>query len=220
MKKNTIIAIIAVIMILMPLIVMSAEVDGIRCLTEERDQLLTEVRLRVHEVSAPKEWKQVVLKKIERIRDLNRQLNRQYYVELSATVSKKACLLPPVEKISSKDRFIVLSPNEVFDTWYGLTWQTCRRQVAMTLSEAEKYSADRGYRLPTLAELRSLVDEGQINPALPEDHPFCQMGGEMLDYWTSNKWLASDFYRMTINFWNGHISYRKADQIAMVWGVK
>ena len=46
------------------------------------------------------------------------------------------------------------------------------------------------WRLPNFNELRSLVDSGESNPALPDGHPF--MDVQSYDYWSSTTDSARD----------------------------
>jgi len=107
--------------------------------------------------------------------------------------------------LASCPRFIVLSNfanQAVLDRETGLVWE---RSPSVDLVNAISNSCGfrvvgnrQGWRLPTTAELRSLVDPTQTNPALPPGHPFTNLFfSDFPDlYWTSTpdraicKWWA------------------------------
>ena len=63
----------------------------------------------------------------------------------------------------------------------------------MKSAEDAEIGGKKGWRLPTREELISILDTTQINPALPEGHPFTKMrefkyGGQgHLECWTSTQ---------------------------------
>jgi hypothetical protein len=81
-----------------------------------------------------------------------------------------------------------------------------------------------GWRLPTPAELASLVDETQSNPPLPSGHPFLnvQSGGlEASVYCTSAEFNDGD----SINVWGLNMDLnlmldRPKDNLYYVWPVR
>jgi len=96
-------------------------------------------------------------------------------------------------------RFIVLSNftgQAVLDRETGLVWErspdSTRRNLRQAASACHNKAVGgrKGWRLPTIAELTSLVDPGQAGPALPAGHPFTnvQFGVPFFQvvYWSSN----------------------------------
>src|SRR6266851_2411031 len=75
--------------------------------------------------------------------------------------------------------------DAVFDKETGLVWERSPTTDKKTLDAAVVYSTTRvvarrkGWRLPAIEELLSLVDPGTTNPTLPAGHPFVNL---KLDY--------------------------------------
>ena len=85
------------------------------------------------------------------------------------------------QTLPSSTRFIVLSnmnSDAVLDRETGLVWErapdatTLSWPLAQTQCVTKTVSNRRGWRLPTIQELQSLVDPTQLNPTLPAGHPF------------------------------------------------
>jgi hypothetical protein len=78
-----------------------------------------------------------------------------------------------------------LSDDAVLDKETGLVWERSPATDKKTFEGAIVYSTTRvvaqrkGWRLPALEELLSLVDPAAANPTLPVGHPFVNM---QLDY--------------------------------------
>ena len=78
------------------------------------------------------------------------------------------------------------------------TWQDamnyCRNQIEL--------GNRKGWRLPTIEELSSLIDPSQSNPALPNGHPFINVQGVF--YWSSTTYESSSsrawFLSMGVGF--------------------
>jgi hypothetical protein len=102
-------------------------------------------------------------------------------------------------------RFVVLlnmNSEAVLDKETGLVWQKNLNLSVWDWYSAQNYCNNlylggrKGWRLPTLQELESLVDSTQSNPALPISHPFTNVFSFF--YWTattsaqntSNAWLV------------------------------
>lgn len=75
--------------------------------------------------------------------------------------------------------------DAVFDKETGLVWERSPATDRKALSSAIVYSSTRvvanrkGWRLPAIEELLSLVDPTASNPTLPSNHPFTNV---QLDY--------------------------------------
>ncbi len=94
-------------------------------------------------------------------------------------------------------RFEVLADfndNAVLDKETGLVWEQSPGRVtypwltAMDMCQRRKVDNRRGWRLPTVEELASLVDPSTTSPSLPIGHPFSFV---MNDFWTSTA-IADD----------------------------
>ena len=90
-------------------------------------------------------------------------------------------------------RFVVLAAfnNEaVLDKETGLVWEKTLSMGADTWENARHTCADKqvggrkGWRLPSVAELSSMVDPANTNPALPTGHPFLDV--RAFFYWSAS----------------------------------
>jgi len=77
----------------------------------------------------------------------------------------------------------------VLDKETGLVWERSPSTGWQNWNSAQAYcnvsavGGRKGWRLPTLQELASLVDPTQFNPALPLNHPFQDV--TPLFYWSA-----------------------------------
>ena len=95
-------------------------------------------------------------------------------------------ILPVAERFE-----LVMGDAAVLDKETGLVWaQNANILGGRTWQSALEFSrnlsiADRkGWRLPTVEELASLIDSTQMNPSLPAGHPFINVQSSI--YWSSN----------------------------------
>jgi hypothetical protein len=97
------------------------------------------------------------------------------------------------KKLPSASRFTVLSAfgdAAVRDDETGLVWEKTLETTEMPWSDARAACADKdvggrkGWRLPTISELASLVDpSAQSGPPLPLGHPFTNLLTDV--YWSA-----------------------------------
>ena len=89
--------------------------------------------------------------------------------------------IPPTwsQKLPAAQRFVlVLDGAAVLDKETGLVWERVpsTSKIDWFYAEYECYSKTvggrKGWRLPSVAELASLIDPTQSNPKLPSGHPF------------------------------------------------
>jgi len=95
------------------------------------------------------------------------------------TVSLATALLLCSQILPASERFeLVFDGKAVLDKQTGLIWERSPDTTKMHWSSARGYCSDKevggrkGWRLPTIEELLSLVDTNESNPALPSGHPF------------------------------------------------
>ena len=109
-------------------------------------------------------------------------------------------------KLPSASRFTILSAfgdAAVRDNETGLVWEKTLETAEVSWTDARAACADRdvggrkGWRLPSISELASLVDPSiRSGPALPLDHPFTNVLTDV--YWSAtsvtdnpkNAWLV------------------------------
>jgi hypothetical protein len=85
----------------------------------------------------------------------------------------------------------------VLDKQTGLTWArnfnlaagTKTWQEAMEFCQNLVIGNRKGWRLPTKAELITILDTSRSNPALPDGHPFENYGG----HWKSTYWTSTTY---------------------------
>jgi len=70
-----------------------------------------------------------------------------------------------VKKVAESTRFKILSDGWVLDKALGIEWGPSSTK-RMNWEDAKKYASDQKGRLPTVKELRSLVDYDRNNPAI------------------------------------------------------
>jgi len=121
-------------------------------------------------------------------------------------------------------RFALEGAAWVRDRLTGLCWRReaefGQRPVnwAEALAAAKKLEPAGNYRLPTINELESLVDCSRHSPALPQDHPFCQVHEA---YWSSTTSLFEPDWAWALYLHKGACGVgQKKDPHFHVWLVK
>jgi len=74
------------------------------------------------------------------------------------------------------------------------------------------------WRLPSISELRSLVDRGQYNPALPPGHPFTNV--QSADYWSSSTYGPHNEFAQLVFMSNGWVEGDIIQNLNHVWAVR
>jgi hypothetical protein len=115
----------------------------------------------------------------------------------------------------AKSRFRVLKPfggAAVLDTETGLVWERSPNVGPFVWAGAQGRcyallaGSRKGWRMPTVEELASLVDATQSNPALPSSHPFLNV--DLVDtYWTSTTLAANNDLAWVVDFSSGVITF-------------
>ena len=116
-------------------------------------------------------------------------------------------------QINNPGRFKVLTQfdrDAVFDKETGLVWMKSPSTVQRSWVQAHMYcnrltlGNRKGWRLPTIQELTSLLDPTEWNPSLPDGHPFTDVQSEF--YWSAT---ASNFE--TTRAWGVSFDYGNPD---------
>jgi len=76
----------------------------------------------------------------------------------------------------------------------------------------------KGWRLPTIEELMSLVDPSQSNPALPAGHPFINVQGTF--YWSSTTYESSSSRAWFVSMNVGFVQVYSKSVSYFVWPVR
>jgi len=136
----------------------------------------------------------------------------------------------------ASQRFVVLSSfnnKAVLDKETGLVWEQlpiASRRVfplwdwfeAHRLCRNKNVGGRKGWRLPAIEELTSLVDPNEANPTLPNGHPFDNVQN---NYWSAttdpaNMTATPPGAALTLNFFNGNVSLGDKDANEWVWCVR
>jgi Protein of unknown function (DUF1566) len=130
------------------------------------------------------------------------------------------------QTLPSATRFIILSNfanAAVLDRETGLVWEKSPQTLAESWSRARLSCANKttgnrkGWRLPSLPELASLIDPTQSNPALPPLHPFTTVLSR--DYWSATTFAEDPTFAWIVNVNDGAVTGNKRDSL-QVWCVR
>ena len=127
--------------------------------------------------------------------------------------------IPPIwsQKRPAAQRFvIVLDGAAVLDKETGLVWEkspdtTTRAWDNGTSDDAVYYCYNKtvggrkGWRLPTVEELASLIDTTQNSPALPSGHPFLNVRSGY--YWSSTQYPGNAVYIWAVDMGYGYTDH-------------
>ena len=148
--------------------------------------------------------------------------------------------MPPAwyKILPSGQRFLlVMGDKAVLDRETGLVWEKsplhpCLESFCTALETGTRswflaedlcrsltVGGRMGWRLPTIEELMSLVDPTQVNPALPDGHPFSNV---QLDWWY---WSASSSHKgadigWVMRFLDGAVNDAFKPAECFVWCVR
>ena len=148
------------------------------------------------------------------------------YYALPAWAQKLACTTA-----ANCPRFIVLTDwnsEAVLDRETGLVWEKSpsttdvRWHIARVECARRMTGGRQGWRLPSFAELASLLDPSNRAPALPSGHPFIGVQSGPLDvYWsaTTSADNADSAWGVVFVGVGGVSTFRKLEQFKM-WCVR
>ena len=129
------------------------------------------------------------------------------------------------QKLPAEKRFLlVLDGEAVLDRETGLVWEkspdTTRRfwDQAVVYCYNKVVGGRKGWRLPTIEELASLVDTTQSGPPLPSGHPFLNVQPSF--YWSGTEYAINPDFAWYVGMdsggtYNGNKSGRYS-----VWAVR
>jgi hypothetical protein len=143
-----------------------------------------------------------------------------------APISALAGGVPWGEPINTPDRFIVLSSynnQAVFDAETGLVWESPSTTGQNWLNaqftcNQSTVGNRKGWRLPTIQELASLIDPKVFNPALPAGHPFINV--QSSNYWSASTFAANTASAWLVNFGSGLLGASFKTGTNFVWCVR
>ncbi len=132
------------------------------------------------------------------------------------------------EPINTPDRFIVLSSfngEAVRDTETGLVWEqspdtTTRTWINAQICNIRTVGNRKGWRLPTIQELASLVDPTQANPALPPGHQTIFSNVQSSFYWSATTKADNTSLAWGLNFSGGDVFEQNKVSLFFAWCVR
>ncbi len=136
-------------------------------------------------------------------------------------------LIQPVwsRVMPAAERFqLVMNDEAVLDRETGLVWErspdTTQRTWASAIAHcyAEEVGGRKGWRLPTIEELASLIDTTQPAPTLPAGHPFLNVQSDW--YWSATTSPFSTSSAWVVNFNNGIVGSLDESNGFYVWCVR
>ena len=150
------------------------------------------------------------------------------------TVVPLAAAGPPSwdTQINGEGRFKVLSQfnNEaVLDKETGLVWDQSPDTGTRNWSNAllhcypREVGGRKGWRLPTIEELASLIDPNNPggNPDLPPGHPFSNVQSSVYSiYWSATTHASNTSWAWVVVFSNGSVSFDVKTDTVFVWCVR
>ena len=132
------------------------------------------------------------------------------------------------QTLPTDTRFIVLSNMSsaaVLDRETGLVWEASPSTSGITWANAQIHcnlldtGNRKGWRLPTIQELASLVDPTRTVPALPVGHPFQHVLSA--NYWSATTSVADDDDAWNVSFQGGGVGHAsKFIDFFLVWCVR
>ncbi len=136
--------------------------------------------------------------------------------------------IPPTwsEKITT-GRFVdALGGNAVLDKETGLVWEKSPSATNRTWNGAGSICPlmtvgnRKGWRLPTVEELSSLVDP-LVSPALPAGHPFSNVNVLSTDwYWSATTPVSNTASAWLVTFFDGSVTFDAKTMTMKVWCVR
>ncbi len=118
--------------------------------------------------------------------------------------------IPPWSQKIPEGRFVlVLDDEAVLDQETGLVWQrdtsdtTCTWINAVAICYTLELGGRKGWRMPTVDELATLIDSTSSNPALPIGHSFTNVKSSL--YWSSTTGASNTLYVWVVYFHDGYI---------------
>jgi hypothetical protein len=127
-------------------------------------------------------------------------------VQTTAAVPTWSQILPAAQRFA-----LVMASAAVLDKETRLVWQKSTDSAVKTWENANSYCYDlnlggrKGWRLPSVEELSSLVDPARSNPALPAGHPFTNV--HSTTYWSSTTGASYPGNAWYVHFGTGKVYY-------------
>jgi len=137
--------------------------------------------------------------------------------------------IPPTwsQKLDASERFeLVMGGEAVLDKETGLVWEQSPDTTTRTWTSAIAYCYNKiiggrkGWRLPTVEELVSLVDPSRTNPALPSGYESYFSSVQSVYYWSSTTYAADTSDAWGVAFSIGYVGTHAKSNGYYVWCVR
>lgn len=131
------------------------------------------------------------------------------------------------QKLPADRRFqLVLNNEAVLDKETGLVWErspdinTRNWYEGITYAYRKEIGGRKGWRLPTVEELASLIDTDNSDPALPVGHPFINVQSYVADYMSSTTDASNSSRMWYVRLDDGGVDYGNKSSHGFVWCVR
>jgi Protein of unknown function (DUF1566) len=119
---------------------------------------------------------------------------------------------PTSAAVAPPNQYSALAGGEVQDNYTGLIWQAGSSAAVMEFAAAPAYCSSLNlnghtFRVPTMTELTSLVDEAQVAPAINGTMFPGTKSGKGIFYWSSQAYVKSATQGWGLNFDDGFTGY-------------
>jgi hypothetical protein len=130
------------------------------------------------------------------------------------------------EVLPSESRFelVLIGGAAVLDKETRLVWEKAPSAAAENWHRAHgscnglSLGGRKGWRLPTVQELTSLLEAGELNTTLPDGHPFENV--QPLAYWSANLIAADSRFAWGVSFLDGSVGYLRVNASKLTWCVR
>jgi hypothetical protein len=131
---------------------------------------------------------------------------------------------------SNSTRFTcVFDGAAVRDNQTGLVWERAPDMTTFAWSGGSSArlacveratGGQRGWRLPSIHELNSLLDPARTDPALPEGHPFANVASAATGFWSATTTADGDASAWSMRLNDGFTGFGGKTQQGHVWCVR
>ena len=130
------------------------------------------------------------------------------------------------QKLPDAERFaLIMNEEAVLDKETGLVWERSpnndkplKWNNAFIHCYQKIIGGRKGWRLPTVEELASLVDSTRSAPSLPNGHPFQNV--TTYDYWSATTVVNAQDQAWRVGFSSGHVNTDNKQSEMFVWCVR
>jgi hypothetical protein len=131
------------------------------------------------------------------------------------------------KKMGAANRFVVLTnwaSAAVLDKETGLVWERSPAATgalwgnALSACTTRTTGNHKGWRLPSVHELQSLIDPAHTNPALPTGHPFTTV--QTTGYWSATTVADAADVAWSVGFGDGGVGQINKGVGVLAWCVR